>query len=86
MSRFCTDQLTAVDRRWEYSNSYPSQGTKPGLDSTIVNFARQAAHHYYGAISLAKEINDPATLAALSAALAAAAQLAGRWYVFSSSP
>ncbi|KAK1751064.1 hypothetical protein QBC47DRAFT_392149 [Echria macrotheca] len=70
--------LGALHRRWEYSHNHP-RSIKPAPDSTIVNFARQAAHHYYGAISLAKEINDPATLAALSAALAAAAQLAGRW-------
>ncbi|GAB1317051.1 hypothetical protein MFIFM68171_07261 [Madurella fahalii] len=74
--------LGALHRRWEYSNSRTPAAVaarqRDGPDA-IARFTRQAASHYYGAISLAKEIRDPATLAVLSAALAAAAQLAGLW-------
>lgn len=72
--------LTVVDRRWEYSNSRTAAAAaarqREGPEA-IVRFTRQAASHYYGAISLAKEIHEPETLAVLSAALAAAAFLAG---------
>lgn len=81
-SGFSADMST--DRRWEYSNSRTPAAVaarqRDGPDA-IARFTRQAASHYYGAISLAKEIRDPATLAILSAALAAAAQLAGLWCV-----
>lgn len=79
---FCSggDVLTVVDRRWEYSNSRTAAAAaarqREGPDA-VVRFTKQAANHYYGAISLAKEIHAPETLAVLSAALAAAAFLAG---------
>ncbi|KAK0755062.1 hypothetical protein B0T18DRAFT_425345 [Schizothecium vesticola] len=74
--------LGALHRRWEYSNSRTAAAAaarqREGPDA-IVRFTKQAASHYYGAISLAKEIHAPETLAVLSAALAAAAPLAGLW-------
>ncbi|KAK0704417.1 hypothetical protein B0H67DRAFT_349307 [Lasiosphaeris hirsuta] len=74
--------LGALHRRWEHSNSRTSAAAavrqRDGNDA-IASFTQQAASHYYGAISLAKAVQDPATLAVVSAALAAAAHLAGLW-------
>ena len=79
--------LGALHRRWEHSNSNSNSRIATALPTShqnqppdaILRFTHQATTHYYGAISLAKAIHDPVTLAVLSAALAAAAHLAGRW-------
>ncbi|KAK4466024.1 hypothetical protein QBC42DRAFT_293648 [Cladorrhinum samala] len=84
----------ALHRRWERcSGSSPSTSSfsrlingggglagGSGRDQEEVEiFTRQAVVHYCGAISLAKTVRDPRVLVVVSAVLAAAANMAGRW-------
>lgn len=66
----------ALHRRWECSSRLGGAGTTGG---EVESFTRQALAHYCGAISLAKDVKDPQVLVVVSAILAAAANMAGRW-------
>ncbi|KAK4448742.1 hypothetical protein QBC34DRAFT_380972 [Podospora aff. communis PSN243] len=76
--------IGALHRRWEQTNvrtTRAAAGQIPQIPiaGDISRFTEQGVRHYQRAISLAKSISNPASLAVISVALAAAAHLAGRW-------
>ncbi|KAK3331191.1 hypothetical protein B0H66DRAFT_92751 [Apodospora peruviana] len=69
--------LGALHRRWETTGG--RKAPKLTHNTNTIRFTQQAMQHYYSAMTLARSVRNPATLAVISAALAAAAHLAGRW-------
>jgi len=67
--------IGALHRRWEHVNVQ----TERRDEQSIARFTDQGVRHYLRAISLAKSVRNPVSLAVVSVALAAAAHLAGRW-------
>ena len=67
--------IGALHRRWEHVNVQ----TERRDEQSIARFTDEGVRHYLRAISLAKSVRNPVSLAVVSVALAAAAHLAGRW-------
>ena len=71
--------IGALHRRWERTNVLAARPAGGDAAVDIDRFTAQGLKHYHTAISLAKSITNPANLAVISVALAAAAHLSGRW-------
>ncbi|KAK0614702.1 hypothetical protein B0T14DRAFT_570607 [Immersiella caudata] len=71
--------IGALHRRWEHTNVRKTRSATGQVAVDIGRFTEQGVRHYHAAISLAKSVSNPASLAVISVALAAAAHLAGRW-------
>ncbi|KAK0649966.1 hypothetical protein B0T16DRAFT_326704 [Cercophora newfieldiana] len=71
--------IGALHRRWERTNVKTVQLATGAVTAGVDGFTEQGVKHYHAAISMAKNITNPANLAVVSVALAAAAHLAGRW-------
>ncbi|KAK0666722.1 putative carboxypeptidase [Cercophora samala] len=71
----------ALHRRWE-SRSKIRLRPRPinsGASTMPEDFTNQAMQQYWGAISMARTIQDPSVLMVMSVILAAAANMAGEW-------